>query len=649
MADIISKKASPFDIYQLGQPHSADDWLVSDWNAGQSSSTKWSPNNVRVAANGQVELVLTTTGSGSERAVVGAEIQNTTAATTGTWSWTTQAPEMVPGAVFGMFIYKSDWKNQPWVEFDFEFVGADTTKVQLNIHMEDAQGRHVVLDETAQGRTIIDLGFDAAEGLHTYEVTVTERDATFYIDGKVVGVFKAGDMQGNVWNIGPMNSFVDLWAVGKGQEAWAGKWQGLDTPLLGKVSDAEIRPGEFGSNYDPNASVPPGPSADGPYPEDDTSASNPDVLPADAPHGSIIGQNSDDHLQGNASANTIFGFAGNDTLDGRGGADVMYGMTGDDIYFVSQSHDQTIEFVDSGRDTVYATVNWTLAENIEDLFLDTSAGRDATGNSTDNRLTGNAGSDVLSGLAGNDTLNGGAGRDVMYGGLQNDTYVVNMIGDRVVELAGQGTDLVLSSINFGLGTNVERLTLTGTTNLNGTGNTEANTLAGNVGANKLSGRGGDDSINGGAGDDSLSGGAGHDRLLGGTGRDLLEGGAGNDLLIGSTGGDRLSGGAGADVFVFQRTKDSTFAAGGRDVIGDFTHAQNDKIDLHLIDAHLAQAGNQNFDFIGGAAFSGKAGELAARLVAGGTLISSDLDGDKRLDFAILLDDRISLAASDFIL
>ena len=50
---------------------------------------------------------------------------------------------MEPGAVFGMFTYNADWEHQPWVEFDFEFVGADTTKVQLAIRMEDAAGNHI--------------------------------------------------------------------------------------------------------------------------------------------------------------------------------------------------------------------------------------------------------------------------------------------------------------------------------------------------------------------------------------------------------------------------------------------------------------------------------------------------------------------------
>ena len=430
MTNVASTHRPALDLYEIGRPHSADSWLVSDWNAGQSGITQWSSDNVRVAADGDVELVLSRT-HGPGRAYEGGEIQGSTSATTGTWSWTAQAPEMVPGAVFGMFTYKSDWKNQPWVEFDFEFVGEDTTKVHLAIHMEDAAGRHITLKESELDRAVIDLGFDASEGKHTYEVTVTEEDATFYVDGKVVAVFSGEDMPGGVWNIGPMTSYVDLWAVDKGQEAWAGKWNGSSVPLVASVSDAEIRPGEYGSNHDPDDGLgtvlPKPPVVD---PEDDV------------PVGGIVGGAGDDALNGNAADNIIRGFGGNDVIDGRKGADAMYGMTGNDVYLVNQSSDRTIEEANGGHDTVHARVDWILANNVEDLVLDTGSSIDGTGNSLGNALTGNRGGNVLSGLGGADTLDGGGGRDVLIGGIGNDVLAGGKGADTFRFVKGDGRDTI---------------------------------------------------------------------------------------------------------------------------------------------------------------------------------------------------------------
>ena len=82
-----------------------------------------------------------------------------------------------------------------------------------------------------------------------------------------------------------------------------------------------------------------------------------------------------------------------------------------------------------------------------------------------------------------------------------------------------GTDTVQSSVTWTLGSNVENLTLTGTSNINGTGNVLKNALVGNSGTNTLDGGSGDDTVDGGEGNDSLLGGSGNDKLLGGLGND----------------------------------------------------------------------------------------------------------------------------------
>lgn len=284
------------------------------------------------------------------------------------------------------------------------------------------------------------------------------------------------------------------------------------------------------------------------------------------------------------------------------------------------------------------------------MVLAGTAGNDLlTGDVGNDRLSGLAGDDTLVGNGGDDLLDGGLGADTMRGGAGNDTYLVDNVGDRVIELAGGGTDTVRAAISYALTDHVENLVLTGSANINGTGNARANQLTGNAGSNLLDGGLGADTMRGGAGNDTLLGGGGNDSLFGGAGRDQLTGGAGSDQLTGGAGKDRLTGGLGADHFMFTARTDSGAALVGRDVITDFSRAQGDIIDLSAIDANLRAAGDQAFRFLGANQFSGAAGELRYQHSNGSTLIFGDTDGDGRADFSVELTGQLNLLERDFLL
>jgi serralysin len=325
----------------------------------------------------------------------------------------------------------------------------------------------------------------------------------------------------------------------------------------------------------------------------------------------------DDYI---SSGGVLVGFEGNDflkgassddVLDGGLGEDAMIGNGGDDIYYVDNVRDAVFEFAGEGVDRVQSSISYTLTSNVENLTLTGPFAINGIGNELRNTINGNASANVLNGRGGDDTMSGRDG---------NDTYVVEQSGDKVIEKAGEGIDVVNALISYKLTDNVENLILKSASDLNGTGNALDNVLSGNSGRNTLNG---------------------------GAGNDTLKGGGGNDTLIGGVGADKLYGGSGADIFLFQSYKQSDMLA--RDTIYDFSQAQGDRIDLSVIDARSTVSGNQAFTFIGTSAFSNKAGELRAFTKNGDTFIYGDLNGDGGIDVSIRLDTVANLTSADFIL
>jgi Ca2+-binding RTX toxin-like protein len=315
-------------------------------------------------------------------------------------------------------------------------------------------------------------------------------------------------------------------------------------------------------------------------------------------------------LEGNELGNLIDGNAGDNFLNGGGGTDVMNGFEGDDIYIVDDLTDLVVELFDEGNDTVYALGSYALASGMHVEYL---AAIDRT--FTDHiNLTGNLLVNLIDGNAGHNIIDGGGGDgDVMNGFAGDDTYFVDDPTDLVVELLGEGNDIVFTVGSYTLpaGMHIEHLSASDpllTTPLTLTGNALLNRINGNAGINFISSGGGGhgDILRGFAGDDtyivhgeSVSvvelfaegndtvyaldnyslGPVSHverlsamDRTLtthmflnGNRFDNLIEGNAGNNRLDGRGGNDLLFGFEGADIFAFIHTAIGGFVA----VIGDF--------------------------------------------------------------------------------
>lgn len=366
---------------------------------------------------------------------------------------------------------------------------------------------------------------------------------------------------------------------------------------------------------------------------------------------------------GNDSDNNLNGNTNNNILDGKGGADNMVGGLGNDTYCVDNAGDVVTEILNQGTDTVQSSITYSLGANLEKLYLTGTDNIDGTGNSLNNLIVGNAG---------NNTLNGGIGNDTLSGGLGDDTYYIDGTSDAVVEALNQGTDTVISSISVTLGANLENLTLTGTSNLNGTGNALSNAITGTSGNNILNGGTGADSLAGGLGNDiyyvdntgdvitenadegidlvsssatytlsdnieklnltgtaaiSGTGNASDNIITGNSGINTLDGAAGNDTLIGGLGADKLIGGLGDDIYYVDNTND---------VIVENSGEGTDSVNSSA--TYTLSSDVENLTLTGSAAISGY-GNASANTIIGNT-------GNNILDGKAGADTMIGGAGSD---
>ena len=208
---------------------------------------------------------------------------------------------------------------------------------------------------------------------------------------------------------------------------------------------------------------------------------------------------------------------------------------------------------------------------------------------------------VRVGTAAADTLDGVGEDRILAGFGGDDTYVVDSAGDEIVEIGGEGTDRVRTSVSFVLpaGQEIEILQTTnniGTAPLALTGNEFSQYIFGNYGANLIDGGGGGDIMLGFLGDDIYvvrhaadqvreNAGEGFDRINGtisyalGAGQEVemlafannigtlplqLTGNELSQYIFGNYGNNVLRGGGGGDVLIGFQGFDDYIVTDSRD-------------------------------------------------------------------------------------
>ena len=410
-------------------------------------------------------------------------------------------------------------------------------------------------------------------------------------------------------------------------------------------------------------------------------------------------------ITGNAGANRLDGMGGNDWIDGGGGNDRLYSGDGvdqllggggnDGLFFGAQFASDDVANGGADTDTLalqgnYAGVSLASVSNIEILLTlsgsDTRFG-DTAGNVYDYGFVANdalviggslftvIGGDLRPGedltfdgsaeTDGHFRIFAGQGVDQLTGGGGNDGFFFGDGGnltaaDRIV--GGAGTDTIALRGNYAGSaalvfvdtsfSGIQVVTfLSGHTNefggfINTNGFDYDATLAnGNIAAGqRLDVIAGNLRANESARVDARAELDGSVRIISGAGEDVLIGSAGNDILSGGLGADTLDGSGGNDTYVYRLATESTSAAS--DTIN---FVAGDRIDLALIDANTGTAANEDFTFIGGAAFSNVAGQLRSVQTGNDWIVEGDVNGDGIADLVIAGSSAGPLVVGDFIL
>jgi Ca2+-binding RTX toxin-like protein len=337
-----------------------------------------------------------------------------------------------------------------------------------------------------------------------------------------------------------------------------------------------------------------------------------------AGNDSLTGTEGNDTISGLAGNDTINALGGDDTLDGGAGVDNLNGGLGNDTYIVTAGD---VLSDAGGMDLVQSSVDWVLADGLENLTLTGTGNVAATGNNGANLLVGNSGNNFFNPRGGDDTIQGGGGNDtIRLGGGGVPSYGIKVIN------GGAGFD----TLDFGgfarSAIQVDLAAAGGV--ITGGGDLASSATLFSI--------------------EQVIGDGFNDRLGGSAGAEVLNGGGGNDTIDGRGGNDTLIGGLGADTFVF----DTAPASSNADQVTDFVSATDR---LNLDNFVLTELGADGKFVAGDGRFAAGAGFTSGRdasdrivydTTTGNLYYDADGNGAGAAQLVATLQGHPALAATD---
>lgn len=218
-------------------------WEKADWPNGNPFNNTWRPDKV-LFNKGVMTLVLDNDGCPAlckGKPYVSGELRTTRNYGYGYLESRIKAAK-APGTTTTLFFYSGEWGKPSHNEIDVEIFGKDPTKMQINYYAYSKQGHEKV----------IDLGFDASQGFHTYGIKWAKNSIEWYVDGKMVHrvIGTPATLPSK-----PSKIMLNLWP-GIGVDGWLGKFR-YASPVKAEYDWVKFTP----LNKLPASGLPPAPAS----------------------------------------------------------------------------------------------------------------------------------------------------------------------------------------------------------------------------------------------------------------------------------------------------------------------------------------------------------------------------------------------------